>query len=92
MTRDMATVEVKEQVRRFLSEKLVQGRAVQLGDATSLVASDLLDSTAVLELASFLQETFGISIRDDELVLENIDSVGAIADFVERKGVDGHPA
>jgi acyl carrier protein len=81
----MGNTEVKRQVRNFLSEKLVQGRHVIIGDETSLVASDLLDSTAVLELASFLQLTFGISISDDELVIENIDSVGAISEFVARK-------
>jgi acyl carrier protein len=77
--------EVKARLRHFLTQRLAQGRPVVLADDTSLVTSDLLDSTAVLELASFLQEAFAISIRDEELVLENIDSINAISAFVTRK-------
>lgn len=77
--------ETRTAVRRFVVEKLARDRLVSFDDRTSLVASDLMDSTAVLQLASFLQERFKIAISDDELVLQNVDSIEAITAFVERK-------
>src|SRR4051794_23609255 len=82
---DFAVDDVKERVRKFVIEKFAQGRSVRLDDRTSLIETDLLDSTAVLELASFLQESFGIAISDEELVPANLDSVDAIAAFVMQK-------
>ena len=45
----------------------------------------LIDSTGILEVISFIEEKFGISVKDDELVPENLDSIRCIADFVGRK-------
>jgi acyl carrier protein len=38
-----------------------------------------------LELIAFLEEKYGISIDDDEIVPENLDSLKNIADFLQRK-------
>jgi acyl carrier protein len=39
----------------------------------------------VLELVGFLEETFDVRIRDDELVPENLDTIDSIVAFVGRK-------
>ena len=44
-----------------------------------------VDSTGMLEVIMFLEETFGIKVGDDEMVPENLDSVDRIAAFVRRK-------
>ncbi|HEY6562081.1 MAG TPA: acyl carrier protein [Polyangiaceae bacterium] len=59
----------------------------------SLLEQGILDSTGVLELVSFLEQHFGITVSDDELLPENLDSVEKIALFVEnKKHVDAHAA
>jgi acyl carrier protein len=59
----------------------------------SLLEQGILDSTGVLELVSFLEQHFGITVADDELLPENLDSVEKIALFVEKKKhVDAHAA
>ena len=58
----------------------------------SLLAEGILDSTGVLELVSFLEQHFAITVADDELLPENLDSVEKIVAFVERKHVDAHAA
>lgn len=45
----------------------------------------MIDSTGVLELVGFLEETFEIRIQDDELVPENLDTIDSIVAFVARK-------
>jgi hypothetical protein len=44
---------------------------------------------------TFLQETYGITVVDEELLPENLDSIDAATTFVSRKldgTAPGHPA
>ena len=45
----------------------------------------LIDSTGILELVSYLESEFGIVVQDEEIVPENLDSVGQIAAYVDMK-------
>ena len=54
-------------------------------DEDSLLDRGLIDSTGVLELVAFLQQNFAITIADDEIVPDNLDSILGISDFVEQK-------
>src|ERR1051326_5343656 len=45
----------------------------------------IVDSTGILELVCHLQERYGISIDDAEIVPDNLDSVTKVASFVGRK-------
>lgn len=56
-----------------------------LGDGESFLAAGIVDSTGVLEIISFIEETFGIKVDDDEMLPENLDSVNSLAAFVRRK-------
>jgi acyl carrier protein len=44
-----------------------------------------VDSTGVFEVIAFLNQAFGIEVGDREVVPENLDTIGRIANFVERK-------
>ena len=65
------------------------------GDASSLQNDDsflekgIIDSTGVLELIFFLEQTFSIKIHDEDLVPENLDSVNRVVRFVEKKQAQG---
>jgi acyl carrier protein len=79
-------MDVKAQVRQYIVDSiLMSSEAVPIGDRTSLLERNILDSTGVLELASFLEEQFGIDIADQDLVPANLDTLDGIAAFVERK-------
>ncbi len=55
------------------------------GDGDSLIENSVIDSTGVLELVLFLEQTFDIEVRDDEVLPENFDSVSRLASFVRGK-------
>jgi acyl carrier protein len=44
-----------------------------------------VDSTGVLQLVSFLESTYGIQVRDEELLPENLDSIDRISEYLTRK-------
>lgn len=77
---------IKSQVRAFIVENFLFGDGnYPLADELSLVDSDLVDSTGILEMVTFLEETFGISLADADIVPDNLDSIDRIARFVSLK-------
>lgn len=60
--------------------------SVAITSDESLIEAGFIDSTGVLELVAFLEERFGIMVDDADIVPENLDSLAAIARYVEKKG------
>ncbi|MEA3241504.1 MAG: acyl carrier protein [Pseudomonadota bacterium] len=79
--------EIKNKIRDFIVENFLFGSADELNDDTSFLDGGIIDSTGVLELVEFLEEDFSISIDDEELVPENLDSINNVATFLKSKGV-----
>jgi len=78
-------MEYIEKVRQFVVSTFLLGDGELLKDDTSFLEQGILDSTGILELIMFLEESFGIKIEDDDLVPENLDSLERIAAFLDRK-------
>ncbi|MGD1997040.1 MAG: acyl carrier protein [Anaerolineae bacterium] len=57
----------------------------RLRDDASFLEEGIVDSTGVLELVMFVEENFGISVEDEEIVPENFDSVTQLARYVRSK-------
>lgn len=55
------------------------------GESDSLIGKGIVDSTGILELIQFLESEFGIQIEEKETLPQNLDSLAALKDFVERK-------
>lgn len=77
-----------ETVRHFVVENFLFGDGESLKKDTSFLEKGIIDSTGILELVMFLEETYNIKIEDDELTPENLDNLKNIAKFIERKLVD----
>ena len=84
---DVSQGEAEQAVRQFIQENFVltSGGKAELGVDDSLTQLGMIDSTGVLELIAFLEQTFSISISDEETVPENLDSVRKIVAFVGQK-------
>lgn len=78
-------MDTKQRVREFVTSNFFVQDADGLTDSASLLDLGVVDSTGVLEIMGFLESTFGVSVEDDEIVPENLDSIERIASFVERK-------
>lgn len=77
--------DIKAQVKAYITDNFLFGQNGDLGDDASFLSKGVLDSTGVLELVMFLEQTFGIKVEDEELVPENLDSLNAIEAYVNRK-------
>jgi len=72
-------------VRDFVVANFLFGDGELLKEDTSFMEKGVVDSTGMLELIMFLEETYNIKIEDDELVPENLDSLQNISRFVSRR-------
>lgn len=69
----------------FIVENFLFGNAADApARDASFMETGLIDSTGILELVTHLEATYGITVADDQLVPENLDSVANIAAFVAR--------
>ena len=69
----------------FILEKFPLARKHQIKGSDALLESAILDSLGILDLVTFLEQEFSITVADDELVPENFQSVDRIVAFVERR-------
>lgn len=76
---------LKEEIRNFVVENFLFGDAEGLTDDSSFIRGGVVDSTGILQLVAHLQERYQITVSDEELTPENLDSVGRVAAFVAGK-------
>ncbi|RWB08334.1 MAG: acyl carrier protein [Mesorhizobium sp.] len=74
-----------DQIRAFLASNFYVADPRALEVETSLLDQGIIDSTGVLEVIGFVEETFGITVEDNELLPENFDSIQGIARYVVSK-------
>lgn len=77
---------IEQTVEKFVIEELIVGGSdTKLDPDESLVSSGVIDSLAILRLITFIEETFGVAVDDDEVVPENFETINVIKAFVEGK-------
>lgn len=77
---------IQQTLRSFVSDNFLFGQGTDsFADDDSFLESGIIDSTGVLELVTFLESEYKVSIADDELVPDNLDSINRLVEFIERK-------
>ena len=77
--------ETRDKIRAFVMENFLFGNDQGLNDDISFLDEGIIDSTGILELVSFLEEEFDISVEDEEVLPENLDSIKNVVAYLERK-------
>jgi acyl carrier protein len=76
---------VVNELRKFIARNFLFSEEFSLSDTASFLESGIIDSMRVLELILFLEERYEITLADEEVVPENLDSIESLKSFVERK-------
>ena len=73
-------------LRRYVLENhLFTDDENRLKDADSFLETGILDSTGIMELILFIEESQNLKVTDDEMVPENLDSIDNLVAYIERK-------
>ncbi len=73
-----ASVVLKEYIR----EELMNGSNNELDETENLLAAGVIDSLGILRLVSFVEEKFGIEVPDEDVTIDNFQSVKSMSDYV----------
>lgn len=76
---------VVDDLEKFVLE-ITQGTGVTaVAPDDDLLANGIIDSHGLMELVGFIEQRYGVSVSDDDLLPENFQSLSHIEAFVERK-------
>jgi acyl carrier protein len=77
---------VKGILKQFITDNYLMASGFErIEENDSFMERGLIDSTGILELLEFVEETFTIRIEDEEVVPENLDSLERLTSFIESK-------
>ena len=77
---------IEEDIKGFIIENfIIDGDSTQLDNNQSFLESGIIDSTGILELVSYVEEHYNITVEDEDLIPDNLDSVNNVVNFINRK-------
>jgi acyl carrier protein len=76
---------IEQRIHSFLLEKFPLARKARIDKDTALLEKGILDSLGILDIVSFLESEFSISLMDEELVPENFQTLCSLSSFVQNK-------
>ena len=75
----------KEKIRQFLIEKLAKAKKVKnIDDQDNLIENGIIDSLGIMQLVAYLENTFAVKVKDEDIVPENFETLNVITSYVER--------
>jgi acyl carrier protein len=77
---------IEEKVKSFIRDNFLLGdKKKVIKEDESFLKGGIIDSTGVLELVNFIEETYKIKVEDEELIPENLDSLKNLVAYIKRK-------
>jgi len=70
-------------LKSFVVEELAMGKPVT--ETANLLAEGIIDSIRLLRLVSFIEETYGITVPDEDMTVDNFRTLETIATFIARQ-------
>jgi acyl carrier protein len=78
--------EIKQQITDFITSNfLFEDKEKTIDEKDSLLETGVIDSTGVLELIAYIEETYGIKVEDEDILPENLDTILDITYFIKQK-------
>lgn len=76
----------RQQIKQFiLGNFLFTDDEAALADDTSLIQQGIVDSTGILELIGFIEETWQVSVPPEDMMPANFDSLEAIERYLDGR-------
>ena len=79
-----AAIDIERDIKVFVVQTFLEGNATRLPEGGSLLGN-VIDSMGVLALVAYLQEHFGITVEDEEVVPSNLDTIQNVSAYVAKK-------
>ena len=74
-----------EQISTFIATTILKQPKRTIGDEESLISNGLIDSFSLMDLALFVEDTFGVRIEDTELNADTFDNLTQLTSLIESR-------
>ncbi len=76
---------IRKRLREFVGKNFYMADPQAFTDQTSFLQQGIIDSTGVLELVSFVEAEWRLTVADEEMLPTNFDSIDALVGFVSMR-------
>jgi acyl carrier protein len=77
---------LETEIRKFIAENMLfSADGFNYGDNDSLLEAGIVDSVGVMELVSFVDKTYQITVPPEDISPDNFDSVSRLANYIRLK-------
>lgn len=70
--------------RRFIAERILEDPAFEIDESLDLLSTNLLSSMSVVSLVTFIEQTYGVTVPNEEFVADNFRSLKEVGDLIAR--------
>ena len=77
--------ETISQLATFIAKKILKQPNRKIGAEDALISGGVIDSFSLMDLALFVEDTFGVRIEDTELNAQTFDSLTQLAALIESR-------
>lgn len=79
-------MDFETKLRNFILENyLFTDDQAELKNSDSFLETGIIDSTGILEIIMFIQDELNITVEDEEMIPENLDSVNNVLTYISKK-------
>lgn len=79
-------MEIENKIKSYIAKNLLfSGDEFKYSNDVSFLEEGIVDSLGVMELVSFVEDQFGVTVDDQEITPDNFDSVSKLAVYVQSK-------
>lgn len=75
--------DLRTRIRNFISDELLYGSQPQLTESTNILS--LLDSQALMQLVTFMEDDLDIQVGEQDIAPENFRTIADIERFAREK-------
>jgi acyl carrier protein len=79
------TGSIKDKIRDYIQESAKYTGVTGLTDDSSLIEAGVIDSLQLVRVVSFIEDTFGVSVDDEEILPKNFESINGMEVLVMGK-------
>ncbi|MBP7736609.1 MAG: acyl carrier protein [Spirochaetes bacterium] len=81
----MESKAIQKNILNFILENFPNAKAYNINEESSLLKDKIIDSLGILTIIQFLEEEFGVIIKDEEVDESNFNSIKSITSFINSK-------
>ena len=79
-------MDIKDQIRKYIARNLLfSDNGFKYDDNASFLEEGIVDSLGIMDLVCFIEETFGLTVTDEDLTPDNFDSVNKLANYIQHR-------